>query len=117
MEFKSMKIPAWQMDTANQARGRIFERGLRALPDDVKDPQACFLCGGALTAKDTPQAVCERCNVTYQRLDPAAAREGTGYTMSVIFGLALNALLAHMAPTPEEIKARRLAPFAKGKGR
>ena len=89
MDYKNVKIPAWAYENAVAARGDLLRRGLDALPDEVREPQACPRCGSKMEAlSDAPGLECSAgCGYRQDRI------EGGGVALGVLLGLGVTALL------------------------
>lgn len=109
-ELTTVKLPRWLLEGLGMVRARLFQEGIKSLPEHIYHPTICFFCGGSLKQHEHyPQAHCDDCDITLQSIQ--APERNAITALSLIIGLGANALIGEISPPERAQKSRQLKAF------
>jgi len=99
MEYKSTKIPVEVYESAKKALTRLLADGIGSLPEEVRNPNRCPVCGGTLRNHEVKTRMryvkCISCGYSQPIVDVEVSSSGPRlFTLGlgVLLGLGIAAL-------------------------
>jgi hypothetical protein len=106
-EYKSLKVPHWVYENAQQARADLVRRGIESVPESLAAPKQCPRCRGPVTHVAATVTVhfdhiqCSGCGYRQQTLSLS------GVGLGVLLGLGIDALIGAVNEPARKLKAKR----------
>jgi len=117
--YKSVKIPIEVYNTAKITITQLLAKGTDSLPEEVRNPTKCPVCGSPLDTYDVKMRIryakCNSCGYSQPIFDFRIRTSSSGQNppligLGIIFGLAISALLYLL-----NNKKREVRPHVEGK--